>query len=136
MEMPVMEGVRMQGLSHVAHQSIEGYEGNGHSYQAKQVTLDQLDFLQAVKISAIKMDVENYEQFVLEGGLNLLKKNRPMIYCELWDNDNRNNCFEILRGLDYVFYVLSGTELVAFDNNLHGQHNFFFFPKERTKEFL
>lgn len=136
MEMPIMEGVRMQGLSHVSHESIEGYQGKGLNYQAKQAPLDTLDFLQSIKISAIKMDVENYEQFVLEGAINLLKKNRPIIYCELWDNENRKRCFEILLKLDYAFFVLSEQNLVPFDKSLHQHHNFFFIPKERTKEFL
>ena len=47
------------------------------------------------KIGAIKMDVENFEYFVLEGGKELIKKHKPIIYTELWENQNREKCFQL-----------------------------------------
>jgi len=128
MAMPLLKGVRMQGLSHVEHESIEGYEARADAYQVEQMPLDELDFLQNQPLHAIKMDVENYEQFVLAGGQRLIRRQRPLIYCELWDNDNRRRCFELLQALDYDIQVLQEGQLVSFDPALHPQHNFFFRP--------
>lgn len=136
MEMPIMKGVKMQGLSHVKHESIEGYEEKGLGFQVEQNLLDAMPEFHNIPIAAIKMDVENYEQFVLEGAQNLLKENHPLIYCELWDNENRRKCFEILESLDYKIFVLFQDQLVPFDKNIHLHHNFFFIPRKRTKEFL
>ncbi|MEM8890208.1 MAG: FkbM family methyltransferase [Bacteroidota bacterium] len=136
MEMPIMKGVRMQGLSHVSHESIEGYEEQGVKFTVKQRSLDQMEELQELRISAIKMDVENYEQFVLKGGLELFRKHEPILYCELWDNENRQQCFSLLQGLEYEIFVLSDQQLKVFDPASDLQHNFFFIPAKRKKEFL
>ncbi|MEL6254826.1 MAG: FkbM family methyltransferase [Bacteroidota bacterium] len=136
MEMPIMKGVRMQGLSHVSHESIEGYEESGVKFTVAQKSLDTMPELQKLKISAVKMDVENYEQFVLKGGLELFRKQKPILYCELWDNENRQECFRLLKELAYDIYVLSDHELKVFEAGTDLQHNFFFIPAERKKEFL
>jgi FkbM family methyltransferase len=126
MLMPIMQGVQMQGLSHVDHQSIEGFEGRHHRYQVEQVPLDELDFWKKEKVDAIKIDVENYEQFVLEGGKELLETYHPLIYAELWDNENRSRCFSLLRQLGYQVQVLEKGELCPFSPDLHAHQNFFF----------
>lgn len=131
MKMPVLKGVRMQGLSHVDHESIEAYDSPYLTYEVAQHVLDELD-LGTARIAAIKMDVENYEQFILEGALRLLKQHRPLIYCELWDNENRRRCFELLRGLGYEVRVFSGGALCPFDPSVHPHHNFFFIPSAQN----
>lgn len=130
MTMPVLQGVKMQGLSHVEHPSIEGYSPSEHSFSVQQQMLDHIQELQGQSISAIKMDVENYEQFVLKGGIQLLETYQPILYLELWDNENRKNCFKILEGLGYAVCVLEKNHLVAFNSTKHEQHNFFFIPKK------
>ncbi len=58
------------------------------------------------------MDVENFEYFVLEGGKELLKKHNPIIYTELWENENREKCFQLIKELDYEIKVLNDNNLV------------------------
>ena len=128
MSMPILKGVKMQGLSHVNHQSIEGYDASANTYQVEQKYLDQIEILQQERINAIKIDVENYEQFVFRGGRQLLQRHKPIIYCELWDNENRRKCFEFLTDLGYVIRVLVDQKLVTFDPLIHPNHNFFFIP--------
>ncbi|MEL6676831.1 MAG: FkbM family methyltransferase [Bacteroidota bacterium] len=135
MEMPLMKGVRMQGLSHIRHQTIAGYEEVADRYQVKQIPLDDCQGLPD-RIDAIKMDVENYEQYVLMGARKLLARHQPLIYCELWENENRERCFEILRQLDYKIMILEQDQLQTFQVGVHGHHNFFFIPAARVSEFL
>jgi FkbM family methyltransferase len=133
MRMPQIRGVRMQGLSHIVHQSIEGYEGAHQEYSVPQIALDDFDFGPHRPIAAIKMDVENYERFVLEGAKELLSRDRPQIYCELWPNENREHCFRLLTALGYEAWVLGNSRLERFDPEVHKQHNFFFrFPPENN----
>lgn len=134
MRMPVMEGVRMQGLTHVEHESIRGYEQQSIPYQVEQYALDDLQALKGTKVDAIKMDVENYEQYVLEGGRHLLRQYQPLIYCELWENENRKNCMRLLAEQGYAPYVLVNDQLVSFAPNVHPHQNFFFLPKKLKKE--
>jgi hypothetical protein len=91
-----------------------------------QHRLDQLgNIVQGVK--AIKIDVENFEYFVFKGAENTLRKYKPLIYCELWDNENRAQCFELLSGeLGYKIMVLEEGKLVKFDPGVHENQNFFF----------
>ncbi len=129
MVMPKVKGVRMQGLSHVQDPSIEGYDETASTYQVPVVRLDDLPQLQRRRITGIKLDVENFEARVLEGARELIAREKPLIYCELWDNDNRQQSFQIVRELGYSVQVLDETgELQAFDPQQHKQQNFFFLP--------
>jgi FkbM family methyltransferase len=106
MIMPVVSNVRMQGLSHVVHESITEFN-EGVTLKVPLKMLDKIDVLKnsTQTISAIKIDVENFEFFVLEGGKELIIKHQPVIYAELWDNANRYNCFNLLQSLGYHTYV-------------------------------
>ena len=108
MVMPILSSVSMQGLSHVVHSSIQ--ENNeGEVVKVPLKTLDKMDLLIKSKkrISAIKIDVENFEYFVLEGAKNLINKNKPLIYAELWYNENRKNCFDLLKQLNYATFEIT-----------------------------
>jgi FkbM family methyltransferase len=129
MVMPVISSVRMQGLSHVVHESItENNEG-----ERLKVPLKKLDNLTEIianpkRISAIKIDVENFEFFVLDGARELIKKNKPVVYAELWDNENRYQCFDLFKSLNYKTYVAIDNALVMFDPQIHIKQNFIFLP--------
>lgn len=129
MQMPEMQGVRMQGLSHIVHDSIEGYDASFEEYSVPQVVLDEVLADREFPVAAIKMDVENYEQYVLRGALKLIAADQPIIYMELWPNENRDNCLQMLEGLQYKPYVLVNDKLQVFDSQIHEQHNFFFLPQ-------
>lgn len=127
--MPELQHVKMQGLSHIVHESIPDMN-EGEKFRTKIKKLDDLSFLQnsKEKISAIKIDVENFEYFVLKGGEALLKKHQPIVYSELWDNENRTQCFELMNSLGYQTKVLIDNKLVALDEKIHSTQNFFFMP--------
>ena len=129
MVMPVISNVRMQGLSHVVHESIpENNEGERFKVSLKM--LDKMEELMnsEKRISAIKIDIENFEFFALEGGKQLIKKNKPVVYAELWDNENRANCFNLFSELKYKTLVAVNDVLVPFDSNIHKKQNFIFLP--------
>lgn len=130
MVMPVHRSARLQGLSHVIHQSITD-NNEGDRFVTPVTTLD--NFFQKMNtgkpVNAIKIDVENFEYFVLKGATETLKKNKPIIYCELWENKNREDCFSLVTELGYDILVLSENSLCKFDPCIHKTQNFFFIPK-------
>lgn len=127
MVMPEVKKVKMQGLSHVVHESIPDLN-TGRRYAVPQHRLDALVEVVA-DVKAIKIDVENFEYYVFKGGEGILRKYKPIIYCELWDNANRRQCFELLAGeLGYKIMVLEQGKLVKFDPGVHDNQNFFFLP--------
>ena len=123
MILPTKRGAKMQGLSHVKHESIKEWN-EGIEIEVPMEALDK--FLEGECIQGIKMDVENFEYFVLNGGKNLLAKNQPIIYTELWDNDNRQKCFKFLVGMGYSIYVVIDNDRVPFDPSKHQTQNFIF----------
>lgn len=129
MVMPVVSNVRMQGLSHVVHESITEFN-EGEKLKVPLKMLDKLDIIKNVStaISAIKIDVENFEFFVLEGGKNMIQQHKPIIYAELWDNENRKNCFLLLENMGYSTNVVIQKQLIPFDAQKHQKQTFIFLP--------
>jgi FkbM family methyltransferase len=127
MVMPVVGKTKKQGLSHVMHETIGEYN-DGDLYTVPLKTLDEMPNAGELSIAAIKMDVENFECFVLEGARETLCKQRPLIYCELWENENRNACIDLMRSLNYKVMIRLKNQWVHFDPKQHRSQNFFFLP--------
>lgn len=129
MIMPVLNEVKMQGLSHVVHETITDFN-NGNTFTTPIIKLDDCEQLKAATetVTAIKLDVENFEFFVLEGARATINKYRPLIYTELWDNENRQKCFQLMKSKGYEIKVLHQKQLVDFDTQKHLTQNFFFIP--------
>lgn len=123
MILPLNGKVKMQGLAHVVHDSIDEWN-EGEKIKVHCETLDNL--FSATPISGIKMDIENFEYFALKGGEQLLKKTHPVVYLELWDNANRTQCFDFLTSLGYLPFVNENNNLVTFDALKHKKQNFIF----------
>lgn len=123
MVMPVERGARRHGLSHVVHPTIaERNEG-----RRLTVAMRRLDgFTFSSRVAAIKLDVENFERFVLEGALATLRRDRPALYVELWPNENRKRCLEILAGLGYRAFVCESGRETPYDPERHARQNFIF----------
>jgi FkbM family methyltransferase len=125
--LPEHNHVKFQGLSHI--EGVEGTEGDsGRKYKVRLHRLDDIAELQSPlkPVTGIKIDVENYESKVLEGAVKLLTKFKPLIYAELWNNQNRVDCMKLLTNLGYNTFVLEKGELVKFESDKHDTQNFFF----------
>ncbi len=123
MILPEKDGAKMQGLSHVKHDSITEWN-EGSEFEVAIKPLDSL--FGDEKIQGIKMDVENFEYFVLNGAKELLTKHKPIVYIELWDNENRQKCFNLLKELNYSTFVVKNDKLVPFNSDHHNVQNFIF----------
>lgn len=125
--LPIVDGVKKQGLSHVVDDKMTEFnEGNLFTTQCKR--LDDLPVIADKQIDAIKIDVENFEYEVFLGAEDLLLRCKPIIYCELWDNQNRIDCFEYLGKLGYTTMVLQNNKLERVQSNPSHIQNFFFLP--------
>lgn len=129
MVLPVVGNVKMQGLSHIVHDSIQEFN-DGEIFNVEVKILDEMPELEreGSRIKAIKMDVENFEYFVLKGGEKLIQKNAPLIYTELWENENREKCLTFIRAQGYSVNVLNSGQLELFNPEKHHTQNFFFLP--------
>lgn len=127
MLMPEVAKTKMQGYSHVVEPGQPAQPGERVRVPMRR--LDDLPELQmADRISAIKMDVENYEYFVLKGGEALINKHRPVIYCELWNDARKKDCIDLLTNIGYRVMVYRDDNLIDYSDQ--PVVNFFFIPKD------
>lgn len=133
---PVIQGVKKQGLSYidkeVDREDIELIKSS-IAEEVDMVTLDS-DWGNHINppISGIKVDVENFEYFVLKGARNLVMKFRPIVMAELWDNARRNSCIQLMQELGYKTFVIKNKELVKYQGQ--SSLNYFFIPDSTEAE--
>ena len=130
MVMPEVKNVQMQGLSHVVHEELTDFN-YGQKFKAPLRKLDSLNIFNDQPIDGIKLDIENFEYFALKGGQTLIEQNQPIIYAELWENDNRYKCFDLMKTIGYSIHVLNGKGLVSYNAKKHVCQNFFFLPHKK-----
>lgn len=131
MILPHQGKTKMQGLSHVKHESITEWN-EGEEFSVPLNTLDNL--LNGEPIQGIKIDIENFEYYALKGGKRILESNHPIIYAELWDNENRSNCIDLLTSMNYKPHVVVNNELIVFDETQHKNQNFIFIAPKTLAE--
>lgn len=131
MILPHQGKTKMQGLSHVKHESITEWN-DGEEFNVPLNTLDNL--LNGEPIQGIKIDIENFEYYALKGGKRILESNHPIIYAELWDNENRSNCIDLLTSMNYKPHVVVNNELTVFDETQHKNQNFIFIAPKTLAE--
>src|SRR5579884_295388 len=120
---PDYNGVTMSGLSYVVTAAHPRRNG-GAVYRVPLVPLDSVATLRNARIDAMKIDVEEHEQYVLRGARETIERNRPIIYCELWAAENRQNVMEFLKELHYVPYVATNRRLCPYEENPRAGINF------------
>jgi len=123
MVLPLNGKVKMQGLAHVVHDSITEWN-EGEKFKIASDTIDTI--VGNRTISGIKMDIENYEYYGLLGAQKLLQRDKPVLYLELWENENRTRCFDYLKSLGYEVFVNTQKGLTPFDPAIHQVQNFIF----------
>lgn len=78
----------------------------------EKIELKTLDSFDLPKIDMIKIDVQGYEKFVIEGGIELINKDKPIMIVEFEDFQlikfgyNSKTLFDKIKSLDYEIYFL------------------------------
>jgi len=129
MILPKINRVRFHGLSHI----VSDLKENGEIFTVDMCKLDDIKEFSNIDINAIKIDVENFEYPVLLGAEKIIQKNRPVIYCELWEGENRKNSFEFFSKLNYSVFTYERDVLFPYTEKSNSQ-NFFFIPAEHCEK--
>lgn len=133
MVMPLVENTRSHGLCHIDESNIEGYD-TGIKFKVEMKRLDDLFSAFKENIDGIKIVAENYEKFIFEGGEEIIKKNMPLIYCELWFNEKRLKTLDLIQSWNYEVRTLDRGALVIYNEDKHHTKNLFFVPKKRREK--
>jgi len=127
MILPVIKGVKKHGMAHIKDNMITQYN-EGLTEIIDVDILDNRNELDSLTINAIKIVAENFEFQIFEGAKKLIETNRPLIYCELWNNELKNKVLELIKTYKYNVYYRKGNNLIPYiDNNYTGK-NFFLKP--------
>jgi FkbM family methyltransferase len=124
-QVPIVNGARMHALGHLVSVVDDRQQG-----EQLKVAICKLDDLGIDKVTAVKLDVENSEYEVFSGAVQMLQRCRPVIYCELWDNENRQKSFELLRSLHYTPHVVHSGRVIPFDRTDDPGQYFIFLPEQ------
>jgi len=131
MVMPVVDSVHQQGLSHVVGGHLAAEAGDEIQVDCKRLDDMEAFFAPNVRVTAIKIDVQDFEYFVLDGARKLLQMHRPAIYCEMGDDEYRTKCIELFHELNYDIKVFTNNNLTLFDPQRHREiWNFFVIPRQ------
>lgn len=132
MILPMHGTAREQGLGHVVDAGRAPERGVRFDVPLHALDDVLVENHPGVRVAGIKIDVENYERFVLRGARRILERDRPLVYLELWDGPNRQESFALARELGYDICLRHEGSLVSFDPERHqGSGNFFFVPRLR-----
>lgn len=87
------------------------------------VDLTTIDSLNLDRLDFIKLDIEGYEYFAIDGGIETIKKYKPVITLENWSNHNS--------GIDINFTKKTFKDLINIGYNLINIDgpDFLFIPK-------
>ena len=132
MVMPVDVAVRQHGLSHVVAGPADATPGD--RFRVPGRALDEMPewFEPGARVTGIKVDAENYEAEVLEGGRRLLAEHRPLVYCELWLTPNRDRTVALMRELGFQALVHREGRVEPFEPWPHASAQDFFFVPETS----
>lgn len=129
--------------------------GSGHLAGVREdespvvVTVDAMTldtFVEAHKIETIdliKLDVEEAEHLVIEGGQRTLLATKPILVCEVFSSEMLQNLEGLLGNSDYKPFIFRDGKLIASNYSESAEinqiENYFFVPSEKLqwiREFL
>ena len=129
MIMPVMGGIPRHALCQVDDGHSKYHDGIRFEVEIR--CLDEIaDLKKSMNVKAIKIDVENFEHAVLTGGLELIRRCRPIIFCEL--SDDKARVMDLLETLGYSMMGYSHGSLHPVEKARAVGGNYFFIPQESS----
>ena len=93
--------------------------------------LDDIDI--GNKIGLIKIDVEGHEKNVLQGGIETVKNNKPILLVEIEERHTNTPITKIItfiNSIGYKAFISKENDLIEIDKvkDLKKENNFFFLP--------
>lgn len=114
-------------------------KGGKDLVKVKSITLDSLldEIPEWKKVDYIKVDVEGYEPFVIQGGKKLIQKHRPVIQLEVVDSHLSRNGFDsvklvkMVEELGYIAQLSNGRKInTDTETGKDWRGDIFFLPKK------
>ncbi len=127
MILPVWQFTKKHGFAHVLESNGTQNE-KGIILSGTVLPLDDIEELKLVKVDFIKIVAENYEYNIFSGGKNLIQQSKPIIYCELWNNEHRKKVLDLILSFGYSIKVFRNGQICSYDPAIDLKKNFLFIP--------
>lgn len=111
MSIPMRDGVVRHGLTKIDDGSVD--EGQKALSFAVELRKSEEAFKDLEVVHFVKIDVEGYEQHILNSMKALLGRFKPVMQVELTGTENRTRSHALLKQLGYSTYKLREGELLA-----------------------
>ena len=104
------------------------------SYKKVHIKMKKLDEIKIEnKIGLIKIDVEGHEKNVIQGGIETLRKNKPILLVEIEERHTKIpviNIIKYINEIGYKTYISKEKSLIEIEriNDYNKEINFFFLP--------
>jgi hypothetical protein len=112
------------------------------TFQCQVRTLDSFTAETGTRVDFIKCDVEGAELLVFQGGIETIRRDKPVVLSEIlrkWSakfNYDPNEIFALFREIGYQVYTAHGGKLVEFglmDENTIPTNYFFLHPEKHAE---
>lgn len=106
------------------------------NYKRVPIKIKKLDDIKIEnKIGLIKIDVEGHEKNVIQGGLETIKNNKPILLVEIEERHTKTPVIEIIKFINtigYKTFISKEESLIDIEKikDYNNQNNFFFLPKD------
>lgn len=127
MILPVWNFTKKHGFAHVV-ESDNTMNEKGIVFSSTVLPLDDISELKDIKLDFIKIVAENYEYNIFSGGANLIKRNKPVIYCELWNNQHRKKVLDLITSFGYNIMVFRNGRIHNYNSAIDKKKYFLFIP--------
>lgn len=128
---PIIDGALVPGKA-----SLEPRKGQ---CEERFVSVKRLDDYTFSDVDLIKIDVEGHESSVLEGAINTILKNKPILIVEIEQRHIRvpiNDVFQKYLSLGYDGYFLQNDELKSIDVFLYADHQEPYLSNVKDKRYV
>ena len=106
------------------------------NYKKVPINMKKLDDIKIEnKIGLIKIDVEGHEKNVIQGGIETVKKNKPILLVEIEERHTKTPVIDIIKfinSIGYKTFISKGENLIDIEkiSDYSKENNFFFLPKD------
>ncbi len=132
MGIPIVDGIIRHGMTHILSNDWKSEKTLAETFEVMMKVPDRL-FENLERLDFVKCDVEGYEYIVLSNMLNTLSKHKPIIQCEL-SNQNKVQTINLLKQNGYETYILFNNELInrSIDQLIEIKQDVYFVPLKNT----
>lgn len=119
--------------------TLKGFRKDVVELQVPAIRLDSFVKKNNIKkVDLVKLDTEATEHLVLEGMINTICRDKPIIICEVLYSRTEKFLDSLLDNLGYKYFWISGEGLIEKEkiegDGTYKYNNYLFITKEKTKE--